>query len=165
MYSTSMFQSPPREQFFVCDDHVSQLTQAYARTNEVITALTFFCSGALNAQVWACLVSLELPLVHRSHDTESITVTFEHTDSILAVLGRFKNRGYISEVFYQQLVEHYPRPPLSTPTISLAAIEAEAPFGSLGDSNPGTDLCMDISYFTDEDETPEPDVKRLRYNS
>jgi hypothetical protein len=163
MYSTSMFQSPPSEQFFVCDDHTSQLTQAYARTNETSTALTFSCSGALNAEVWACLMSQELPLFHKSAHGISIMAAFERMDTIIAVLGTLSNRGFISAEFAQKIVVHYPRPP--APTISLAAIEAEAPFGSLGDSNPGTDLCMDISYFTDEDETPEPDAKRFRFNS
>ncbi|MDF1684005.1 MAG: hypothetical protein P1U36_05030 [Legionellaceae bacterium] len=156
MYATSIFQSPPGEQFFVCDDHTSPLTQAYVRTNDKTTALTFSCSGALNSEVWACLVSQELPLFYRSSDTVSMMAAVERIDTIVAVLGALNNRGFISAGFTQTIIEHYPRPP--APTISLAAIEAE-------DSSQETDLCMDMSYFTDDDETPEPDAKRARFNS
>ena len=175
MYATSIFQPPPGEQIFMCDDHTSPLTQAYARTNETATALTFSCSGALSAEVWACLESLELPLFHQSADTISITMGLERIDAIVFVLDALKNKHFISAEFAQKIVDQYPgsfggvmqwsSPVSFVPTLSLAAIEAESTLGSLEYPNPGTDLRMDISYFTDEDETPEQDTKRSKCNS
>lgn len=78
----------------------------------------------------------------------------------IAVLEILKNRHFISAEFVQKIMEHVSPP--SAPKISLAAIEAEETLASLEYSSPGTNLCMDMSYFTDEDETPKKDAKRTK---
>ncbi|NCT56728.1 MAG: hypothetical protein GW760_03315 [Legionella sp.] len=84
--------------------------------------------------------------------------------TFFAVLDILKNRHFISAEFAQKILEHSSPP--SAPKISLAAIEAARKLGDIQASQPETDLCMDISYFTDEDETPpEQETKRFRCDS